>query len=207
MLPFPFFPLQINTGEDMGKLETRTNTPVIRSVLWGLTAGGILAALYFIVLSLSNSLQHALEELRALWFWLLPLVTGFGIQAGLYSYIRGAIRQRAEKSATASVLASGGTSTAAMVACCMHHVTDILPVFGASAAALFLARYQTVFLALGVASNAVGIIMMLRIVQQKGLYGENNRILVQIMRLDMGKVFFVTVLAGTAFIGSIVSLA
>ncbi|UCF31532.1 MAG: hypothetical protein JSV26_03730 [bacterium] len=180
---------------------------MIRSVLWGFTAGGTLAALYFIVLSLSNSLQHALEELRALWFWLLPLITGFGVQAGLYFFIRGTIKQRAERSATASVVASGGTSTAAMVACCMHHVTDILPIFGTSAAALFLARYQTVFLALGVASNVVGIIMMLRIIQQKGLYGENNRILVQIMRLDMGKVFFVAVLAGTAFIGSIVSLA
>ncbi len=32
---------------------------------------------------------------------------------------------------------SGGTSVTAMVACCLHHVTDVLPILGVSAAAEF----------------------------------------------------------------------
>lgn len=181
----------------------QTDRLVTKSVLWGMTAGTILMALYFIILSLSNSLQHAVEELGALWIWIAPLVIGFSVQAGLYSYIRGAMKRRTDMAATASVAAAGGTSTTAMVACCMHHVTDILPIVGASAAALFLTRYQTVFMALGVASNLVGIIMMLRIIQRNGLYDRSNPFLSRVLALDMSRTFYVALLLGAVFVGSV----
>ena len=56
--------------------------------------------------------------------------------------------------------AGGATSTAAMVACCAHHVTDVLPIVGLTAAATFLAEYQTLFMLVGLGTTLVGIAVM-----------------------------------------------
>jgi hypothetical protein len=56
---------------------------------------------------------------------------------------------------------SGGTSVTAMVACCLHHVTDVLPILGVSAAATFLTRYQRPFMLFGLGTEIVGIVIML----------------------------------------------
>jgi hypothetical protein len=66
-----------------------------------------------------------------------------------------------KRGAAGAVAASTGTSTAAMLACCAHHLTDILPVIGLSGAAVFVNQYKTPFLWLGIAMNAVGIGYML----------------------------------------------
>jgi hypothetical protein len=68
--------------------------------------------------------------------------------------------------AAASTVAGGGMSTAAMVACCAHHVADVLPVLGLSAAAAFLARWKLPFLGIGLSTNVVGILLMLRALRQ-----------------------------------------
>jgi hypothetical protein len=57
--------------------------------------------------------------------------------------------------------AGGTTSTAAMVACCAHHVTDVLPILGLTAAATFLTKYQTAFMLVGLGTTLVGIVVML----------------------------------------------
>ena len=58
--------------------------------------------------------------------------------------------------------ASTGTSTAAMLACCAHHVADILPLIGVSAAAVFLDTYKLPLLVLGLAMNALGVAVLWR---------------------------------------------
>lgn len=67
--------------------------------------------------------------------------------------------------------ASGGTSATAMVACCIHHVTDVLPILGLSAAASFLTRYQRPFMLIGLAMNLIGIGVMLFV-----LYRERQKL-------------------------------
>ena len=57
--------------------------------------------------------------------------------------------------------ASASTSTLAMAACCAHHVTDVLPLVGLSAAAVFVAEYRIHFMVLGLITNIVGIGVML----------------------------------------------
>jgi hypothetical protein len=59
--------------------------------------------------------------------------------------------------------AGGSTSAVAMAACCAHHVTDVLPFLGLTAAASFLAEYRLAFMWLGLGTTLVGIAMMLRI--------------------------------------------
>ncbi len=121
-----------------------------------------------------------------MWYWILILVTGFGIQLGLYSYVRFNIRTKAT-GATAEIAAAGGISTGSMIACCAHHITDVLPIIGLSAAAVFLAKYQLPFILLGIFSNLVGITMMLHIIQKHALY-QKKGILKTIFNFRMKRV-------------------
>jgi hypothetical protein len=47
-----------------------------------------------------------------------------------------------------------------MLACCVHHVADVLPLLGLSGAAVFLAQYKVPFMLLGLLSNAIGIVVL-----------------------------------------------
>jgi hypothetical protein len=90
----------------------------------------------------------------------LAVVLGFGTQAALFVELRRtAARHRTGAAMTA---ASTGTSAAAMLACCAHHVADILPLIGVSAAAVFLDTYKTPLLALGIVMNGVGVAVLWR---------------------------------------------
>ena len=139
-----------------------------KPILFGIAGAATLLTFYFGILTLAESFNYALFQFSDMWYWILVLAAGFGLQLGLHVHIKAALRAR-QAGATAGVAASGGVSTVAMVACCAHHVTDILPILGLSAAAVFLVEYQTAFILLGVFSNLVGVTMMLRIMEKHGL--------------------------------------
>lgn len=118
--------------------------------------GGVvgLAGFYYLLLFLiTKDPQHPLTQFMLYQPWMSLLIIGFGIQMGLYLVIKrdGLI------AGTSTAL-----STTAMIACCAHHALDFLPILGFSAATLFLSNYQQEFLMLGLASNVVGIVVMLR---------------------------------------------
>lgn len=124
--------------------------------------------MYFAILTALNSFDHAIEQFWTLWYWILALSIGFGVQVALFAKIRNSC---AESGATipAGIAASGGVSGVSMAACCAHHITDLAPLLGLSAAAIFLTKYQTLFIILGVMSNINGIIFMLKSMQQHGI--------------------------------------
>jgi len=160
-------------------------------LLWGVIAGSALLFIYFLILTVANSLIHATEQLLQLWYWIALLLLGFGIQAGLYTYIRGMLKIRKEAGvARSAVAAAGGISTTSMVACCAHHVTDVLPILGVSAAVLFLGQFQDLFMMIGVLSNIIGINIMLKIIQKNKLYDKEGSILPALMKLDMRKTLY-----------------
>lgn len=140
-----------------------------KSILVGFLGSLALLAVYFSILTFTQSFSHAVDSFKDLWYLLSALVVGFGVQSGLFYFVHTSLRAAKHASATASVAASGGVSTASMVACCAHHVTDVAPFLGASAAGAFLAEYQELFILVGVLSNAVGVALMLSIVQRAGL--------------------------------------
>jgi hypothetical protein len=76
--------------------------------------------------------------------------------------------------------ASGSASATAMVACCIHHVTDVLPILGLSAAASFLTRYQRPFMLIGLVMNIIGIIVMLVV-----LCRERQKLLLTALRVRL----------------------
>lgn len=132
---------------------------------------GILASLsllvfYFLVFFLLDSLTGAWSQFQAIQYWVLPLVAGFGFQAGLYFFVRDALK----RAPTAMVSSSGVVSAGAMVVCCLHHLADVLPLLGLAAAAVFLTKYQEWFFILAIFSNLIGVAMMLRIIKKHNLW-------------------------------------
>lgn len=140
---------------------------------FGLLGTVFLTGLYFGIVSWAESPSHAIElflEERGL---VIPILLGFGVQVGLYSVLRmrlhipnlppGLIPAPVPAS-TVGMGAGGTTSTLAMVACCAHHVTDVLPVLGLTAAATLLAKYQTIFMVVGLVTNVIGIAIILMVI-------------------------------------------
>ena len=140
-----------------------------RRILWPLGAGIagslFLTALYFGIVSWAESPQHAIDL-----FWedrwiVIPIILGFGIQMALYIILKKRLFVPVSSPGPSGALtgAGGTTSTLAMVACCAHHVTDVLPILGLTAAATFLAEYQTAFMLVGLGTTITGIAVMLYI--------------------------------------------
>ncbi len=137
-------------------------------VMIGAAGSAALMTIFFGTLTWGNSFGHALEQFSEIWYWIVALTAGFGIQLALFSYIKIHIRQELT-GATAEVAASGGVSTGSMIACCAHYLTNVLPLLGMSAVAVFLTKYQTSFLLLGLMSNITGITFMLYFAQRHGV--------------------------------------
>ena len=134
----------------------------------------LMAGIYFGILTWAQGWDYAAGQfLRNRWY-ILPLFVTLGMQAALYSILR--FRLFIPTTTTghtgAMMGANGGTSVTAMVACCLHHVTDVLPILGLSAAATFLSRYQRPFMLAGLGLNVVGILVMLFI-----LYRERQKLI------------------------------
>jgi protein-S-isoprenylcysteine O-methyltransferase Ste14 len=125
-----------------------------------------LLSVYVVVLTLGNSFEHALSELIKWWPWLLFQLMGFGIQMSMFFHMRDLSKLGKWRGSASSLAVGGGVSASTMIACCLHHVTDVLPIIGLSAATLLLTQYQSLFMSLGVLANLVGIIIMLENLQQ-----------------------------------------
>ena len=129
-----------------------------RSLTIGILAGAALLGVYLGVISLAQGPAHALEQLGADAPFVGLIAAGFGTQIALFVELRRIDRQH--RAGAAVTAASTGTSGAAMLACCAHHVVDLLPLVGLSAAAVFLDAYRTPLLLLGLAMNALGIVVI-----------------------------------------------
>lgn len=138
-----------------------------RPLLFSFLGMAGLMILYLGIVSLAEGWTHAVELLLEDAWLVGPIMVGFGVQVGLYTYLRTVIHA-ATQGAGALAGAGGGTSTAAMVACCAHHVTDVLPLLGLSAAAAFLAEYRIPFMLVGLVTNLIGIgVMSFLIIRQR----------------------------------------
>jgi hypothetical protein len=139
------------------------------AVLIGWWAALALVALYAALVGIANSPGHALDLLWGDRYFVAAIAVGFGVQAGLYAYVRLVFAHAKAVRASGALAATGtGTSTAAMVACCAHHVVDVLPIIGLSGAAILLNDYRVPIMLAGLAVNAVGIVLMLGVVRSTG---------------------------------------
>jgi hypothetical protein len=153
-------------------------------------------------MTLGNTFTIALSEMARWWAYIAALAVGFGVQVGMYAHIRDLSRAGRGGLHGPSMAAGGGVSAGSMVACCLHHVTDVLPFVGLSAAGLFLADYQSVFMSLGVLSSIVGIAVMLEQLQRvSGLDHLSERLSRALSRYRLRRIRDVTTVAsGLTFI-------
>ncbi len=132
-----------------------------------------IAGIYFGILTWAQGWEYASKQFLLNRWYVVPIWVGFGIQSALYSILRFRIFIPTTTTVHTGAMmgTSGGTSVTAMVACCLHHVTDVLPILGLSAAASFLTRYQRSFMLVGLAMNLIGISAMLFV-----LYRERQKL-------------------------------
>lgn len=139
-------------------------SPIAAPVAAGLLAASALVGIYLGLVTLAQGASHALDLIWGDRYFVAAIASGFGLQAGLFVYLRRLISRHARGGAVAVTATGTGTSSIAMIACCAHHVTDALPVFGLSGAAIFLNDYRLPVMAAGLAINVFGVLFMLRLI-------------------------------------------
>ncbi len=138
-----------------------------------LLGSALIAGIYFGILTWAQGWEYAASQFSLNRWYVAPIWVAFGIQAALYSILRFRLFVPVTSTGHAGAMmgTSGGTSVTAMVACCLHHVTDVLPILGVSAAATFLTRYQRPFMLVGLGMEILGIAIMLVV-----LYRERKKL-------------------------------
>ncbi|MBP9815529.1 MAG: hypothetical protein KBC63_04365 [Candidatus Levybacteria bacterium] len=128
------------------------------SIRNGSTATLILLAVYVAIVSFVSGWDFMLDQFYQFWYFVITLAIGFGIQIGLYSYLKNAIHHQ---NTSGKVLAvSGTTSTAAMISCCAHYLVNLLPILGIVGVVTVISQYQVQLFWVGIAFNLVGILYM-----------------------------------------------
>jgi Cu+-exporting ATPase len=133
---------------------------LIRPIQFGSGAFVLLLVVYFAVVGLVSGMDFALEQFDQFWYFIVLLAIGFGIQVGLYTYLKNLVGQHGASGKVVAV--SGTTSTAAMVSCCAHYLVNILPVLGITGFLTIVAEYQVELFWLGLVFNAMGILYIAR---------------------------------------------
>ena len=139
---------------------------ILKSAIYGFLGMMALLAVYLSVASLISGWPFALSQFSQFWYFIVSLAIGFGIQIGLYAYLKSIIHKR---NVAGGVLAiSGTTSTVAMLSCCAHYLANLLPILGAVGIVTFVAQYQIELFWVGILFNIGGILyIMNRVIKFK----------------------------------------
>ena len=93
------------------------------------------------------------------------LILGFSVQLGLFSYMKMSLKKSYNSTGVATTT---GVSTGTMLACCLHHLVEILPFMGLTVLSVFINEYQQNLFLFGILSSLVGITFMLNKMQESG---------------------------------------
>ena len=129
-----------------------------KSIVYGLLASLLLIVFYFFIVTLVSGWSFAQGQFGHYWYYLTSLAVGFGLQIGLYVYLKNAIHNQQGSGKVLAV--SGTTSTAAMISCCAHYLVNIAPVLGIAGALSIIAQYQIQLFWVGLAFNLGGIVFI-----------------------------------------------
>ena len=128
------------------------------NLLYGVVGAASLLSIYFLTVSYLMSPQFALERFIALSYYMVPLIIGFGLQIGLYTNLR---MSRNTSGHSYGVAGYGTVSSFSMVACCLHHLTDVVPILGLTTVSLLIGQFQELFLLVGLLSNIAGVLILI----------------------------------------------
>jgi hypothetical protein len=125
----------------------------LKPTVWGLAGASLLLASYLGIISFAQDWAHARDQLATDRWFVGAVTAGFGTQVALFVYLR----SLHARTTTGAMAASTGTSTAAMLACCAHHLADALPLVGLSGAAVFLNDFKAPIMWTGIVMSGLGI--------------------------------------------------
>lgn len=129
---------------------------ITKPFLYAISAVILMIGVYFVTVGLISEPAFAVEQFRKYWYFIVSLAIGFGIQVGLYSHLKGLIKDMHGEGKVLGV--TGATSTAAMISCCAHYLTNLLPILGAVGIVTFVVQYQVEFFWIGLLFNLGGIL-------------------------------------------------
>lgn len=130
----------------------------LKQVVWTVGSFAGLILFNFLLISLfSKSVSFALEQMLRLKFYILFLALGFSVQILLFIKIRGSV-----KNAVYLVSGTGAISTGTMVACCAHHLAELLPFLALGGLSVILINSQKELFIVSIAANWLGVLYMFR---------------------------------------------
>lgn len=132
----------------------------IKIISYALVATILLLSFYFIIVTIVSGFNFALSQFKSYWYFLTSLAVGFGIQIGLYSYLKQLIKNNNIIMGNKAIVVTGTTSTLAMISCCAHYLINIVPVLGISGTFMFITSYQVEIFWIGLLFNIFGIIFI-----------------------------------------------
>lgn len=136
-------------------MRTNQKTKIFGS---GILATASLLAAYFLIVGAISGFAFALAQFLMYWYFLGSLAVGFGIQIGLYLYLKYLVANNSTAMGDKTVAVTGTTSTLAMISCCAHYLANIVPVLGIAGALTIIAQYQVKIFWVGIAFNVFGIL-------------------------------------------------
>lgn len=133
----------------------------MKAFFWGSVASLAMSVFYLAIMLLTMSPREVWFNFNEFWYLIVGIVIGFGVQIGLWIFVKNGAGHHHGGTLPGT---SGAMSGTAMLACCAHHLADVLPILGLSGAALFLVQYQRPFLVIGLSVNLLGIAYMLNLI-------------------------------------------
>lgn len=130
---------------------------LVRPLAWGSFTAGTLLTVYFIVLTLISGWNFAQAQFNQFWYFIVSLAIGFGIQIGLWVYLKLTMYEYHKIAAAPVVAVTGTTSTVAMISCCTHYIANLIPLLGVAGALTLIAQYQVELFWIGIGFNLFGI--------------------------------------------------
>ena len=137
-------------------------TAKTKAFFWGSTASLAMIVFYLIIMFFTMAPSEVWINFVSLWYFILGIIIGFGVQIGLWVYVK-----NCGTDAHGVIPGASGTmSGVGMVACCAHHLADVMPILGITGATIFLTQYQKPFLIFGLSINLLGIAYMVHILHR-----------------------------------------
>lgn len=125
---------------------------------WGVLSSVVLSVIYFVVVSTVSGWNFMIDQFSQYWYFIVSLSIGFGVQIGLYLYLKQLIKHGDTSGRVVAV--TGTTSTLSMISCCAHYLVNIIPVLGVTGLASFVGAYQIELFWFGLLMNLSGILFI-----------------------------------------------
>jgi hypothetical protein len=136
--------------------------------IYGGLASLMMLILYVGIMLIFNPLYYVIDDFISKFIWFSLLIIIFGVQIGLITFVRSVNNRR--KMTNGQTALSGGISTTSMLACCIHHVTEFIPLIGISAFTIFLVEFQVFFLIVGILFGTLSIMNILIHIQKHKVF-------------------------------------